>query len=302
MSHSGEPVRRILITGAEGQLGSRIGRVLGPQAVLLGRHELDITLSGDVHALFDRLRPSMVINCAAYTAVDRAEQDQEHCYAINALAVETLAQACDRCGAMLVQISSDYVFGSDSDRSTPWEETDRPDPQGVYARSKLLGEQAAQTCRRHLVVRTCGLYGTRLKPAQSNFVDTMLRLGAERRKLRVVGDQHCTPTSVSDVAEAILTLVQSEAQGIFHVVNQGQTTWYDFAKTIFGLRRLDVDLERITSAEYGAPAPRPRYSVLSTAKYQALAGQGLPTWEDALRRHLDQLPNSAGRSLDASGG
>jgi dTDP-4-dehydrorhamnose reductase len=293
MSRTDEFTRRILVAGGEGQLGSRIGCLLGTKAVALARHELDITSPADVDALFDRVQPSVVINCAAYTAVDRAEQDQERCYAINARAVESLARAADRNGAVLVQISSDYVFDGKPERRTPYSESDRPEPQGVYARSKFLGEQAAETCRRHLVVRTCGLYGPRTKPTQSNFVDTMLRLGAERRKVRVVSDQHCTPSSVSDVVAAILALVEREAQGIFHVVNQGQTTWYDFAKAIFALRGLDVNVERITSAEYGAPAPRPEYSVLSTAKYEALVGQALPSWEDGVSRYLGQLPQSS---------
>jgi dTDP-4-dehydrorhamnose reductase len=281
--------RPIIITGAEGQLGSELSRRLGTRSLSLSRSELNITDKAQIEALIERAQPSAVINCAAYTAVDRAEQEPDWCYAVNATAVELLAKEADRAGATLIQISSDYVFGGDASRTQPYVEADTPAPQGIYAKSKLLGEQAAQTCERHLIVRTCGLYGRRTKSTQSNFVDTMLRLGAERPKLRVVGDQRCTPSLVSDVAGAILKLLERQAQGTFHVVNEGQTTWYDFAKKIFALRGLSVEIERISTENYGAPAPRPRYSLLSTAKYRALTGQSLPSWEEALARYLNEM-------------
>jgi len=249
---------------------------------------LDIANRQQVAQVIGQLRPSAIVNCAAYTAVDRAEQNQDRCYAINATAVEHLAQAADHTGATLVQISSDYVFGGNAERTAPYTETDSPAPQGVYARSKLLGEQAAAACRRHIVVRTCGLYGERAKPTQANFVDTMLRLAGERPSLRVVGDQRCTPSYVCDVAEAIVLLIDQQVDGLFHVVNQGETTWYQFALRIFALAKLDIQVLQITTEEYGALAPRPRYSVLSTEKYQTLGGPKLRGWEVALADYLSK--------------
>jgi dTDP-4-dehydrorhamnose reductase len=280
--------RPVAVTGVEGQLGYELCRRLGERAIGLARSDLDITDEQQVARFFEQTKPAALINCAAYTAVDRAEQEPDLCYAINARAVEELAQAANRAAANLVQISSDYVFAGDASRTSPISEDETPNPVGVYARSKVLGEEAARTCRRHIIVRTCGLYGRRIKPTQSNFVDTMLRLARERRTLRVVGDQHCTPSSVQDVTKAVLLLVDREAEGTFHVVNQGHTTWYDFARKIFELCDLDIEVERISTEQYGAPAPRPRYSVLSTQKFKDFAGEALPKWEDALERYLAQ--------------
>ena len=278
---------RIAITGAGGQLGSELCRQLGVAAWPLDVPEFDLTDRESVRRALATVQPTAVVNTAAYTLVDRAEQDAERCWKINAEGVGYLADACRELDCPLVQISTDYVFGRDTTRTRPYREEDEPGPAGVYAESKLGGERQAAAWPKHVIVRTCGLYGfPGPKTAGGNFVDTMLRLGRERGHLRVVDDQHCTPSYVPHVARAVAFLARAGAYGAFHVVNSGATTWHDFADEIFRQAGLKVALERITTAQYGAVAPRPGYSVLDTAKYHALGGPPMPSWQEALRERL----------------
>jgi dTDP-4-dehydrorhamnose reductase len=258
------------------------------------------------------IKPDAIINCAAYTAVDKAESEPEKCRAVNAVAVEHLVRACDRLDCPLVQISTDYVFGAVSPAPRPWRETDPCQPQGVYARTKLEGERAAAQHPKHLILRTCGLYARPSDPRAVNFVKTMLRLGASRPELRIVADQHCTPTFVPHFARAILFLLDgcpgiacgagvSPARaagtaapqdckpapwGIYHVTNTGEATWREFAAEIFQQAGMQVDIRPITTAEYGAPAARPSYSVLDTAAYHRLGGPPMPDWKAALAEYF----------------
>lgn len=277
----------IVITGANGQLGSELNRQLGNEAIRLSRQDLDITSGADVRRVLRELRPEVVINAAAYTQVDRAEEETETCRKVNVEAVDHLARECQKQGSVLVHVSSDYVFDGYSDHSEPWTERDLPRPTGAYALSKFDGETAAARCQRHLVVRTCGLYG-RVEPTgqAKNFVETMLRLSETRDHLNVVNDQRCTPSSTVDVARAILFLIRIEANGLYHVTNAGETTWHGMAEEIFRLSDIEMTVEPISSEEYAAAAPRPRYSVLSTAKYEALGGPALPDWQTALASYL----------------
>lgn len=278
---------QIAVTGAGGQLGGELCRRLGPSAIALDLPDFDLTNRALVREQLYRLKPAAVINTAAYTQVDKAEQDRERCMAINAVAVGYLADACTELDCPLVQISTDYVFGRDAGRQAPYAEDDDPGPLSVYGESKLAGEHQAARCPRHIIVRTCGLYGQRgPATAASNFVDTMLRLGRERPVVRVVDDQRCTPSYVPHVAAAILLLLERSAQGTYHVVNSGETTWHDFAAEIFRQGGVAVPLERITTAQYGALAVRPAYSVLSTARYAAVEGRALPAWQAALAEYL----------------
>jgi dTDP-4-dehydrorhamnose reductase len=275
---------KVLVTGGAGQLGREFVRQLGAQAAPLDLPAFNVAERSAVRRVMRDLRPDAVINCAAYTEVDKAEAEPQACAAVNADAVACLAQACQQANCLLVQLSTDYVFGSDAQRTTPYQETDEPGPQGVYARTKLSGEENAALCRRHFVVRTCGLYGQ--SPRRNNFVETMLRLGGQGKPVRVIGDQQCTPTFVRHVARAIVFLLSSTAYGTYHIVNSGATSWHDFAVEIFRQANMDVRVERITTAQYGAAAPRPRYSVLDTSKYRALGGPPLPSWRDALQEYL----------------
>lgn len=293
---------RILVIGSQGQLGSELCRQLGDRAVGLDFPDFDITDPQRVAAAMAAIRPAAVINTAAYTRVDQAETERDACFAVNAAGVAHLAEACAAADATLVQVSTDYVFGGDRPVRAPYRESDEPHPQGIYASSKREGELRAMACPRHVIIRTCGLYGRRAPRAASNFVDTMLRLAETRNALRVVDDQHCTPTGVVHVARAIAFLLESDAGGVYHVVCRGQTTWLGFAREIFRQAGLSIRVDPITTAEYGLAAPRPAYSVLDTGRYHALAGcPAMPPWEESLAEYLDSLGRRAGSGGGDSG-
>lgn len=273
----------IAVTGADGQLGSELCRQLGRHATPLNRAGLDLTNVEQIRKVFNDLRPQAVINSAAYTQVDKAESEPELCRKINADAVGHLAKICAELNCPLVQISTDYVFGVQSGTG-PHDELSPISPESVYAQTKAEGERQAAMMPKHIIVRTCGLYGHADKP---NFVKTMLRLGRERSQLKIVADQQCTPSYVGDVAAATLALLDQSAWGLFHVVNEGFTTWYDFAGEIFRQAKIEVELIPLTTEEYGAPAPRPRDSRLDTSKYAAV-GPKLRLWQDALAEYLQR--------------
>lgn len=275
---------RVLITGGDGQLGQALCRQFGPQALCCGRQTLDVTSRDQVTQLVERERPDVVVNCAAYTNVDQAERDVAPCMAVNSTGTAILAEACRNGSALLVQISTDYVFGRDTARRTPYLETDAPAPLSVYGRSKLEGERHVTLCPRHLILRTCGLYGHSTKG--QNFVAKILQLARMRDSLGVVDDQQCTPTYVEHLAACIPFLTAHAPSGIYHLVSGGDTNWYEFASEILDLSQQHVRLERLTSAQFGARAQRPPYSVLDTSKYRSLGGPVMPHWKDALREFL----------------
>jgi dTDP-4-dehydrorhamnose reductase len=278
----------IAVTGATGQLGREICRQLGPAAVPLSRAQLDLAEPAMVRAVVEKLRPAVVINCAAWTAVDAAESHPDACRRVNADAVAELAAACNTIDAMLVQVSTDYVFGADATRGSPYAETDTPGPVNEYGASKLAGEQAAVIASKHLIARTCGLYsvGANGPVRGRNFADTMLVLAAERDELRIVNDQHCTPSFVPHVAQGILGLLACRATGLFHVVNSGSTTWHGFASELFRVAGQKMTLHPISSGDYPTPAKRPGYSVLDTNKFSALTGDALPPWQAGIQEYV----------------
>lgn len=282
---------KTVVTGAYGQLGGELCRQLGADAIPLDIDTLDLTDGPAVVEKMLALNPGAIINCAAYTQVDKAETEPEKCRAVNATAVEHLARACGLLDCPLVQISTDYLFGAVVATPRPWREDDPPSPQGVYARTKLEGEQIAARHPKHLIVRTCGLYARPSDTKAVNFVRTMLRLGSTRPELRIVADQCCTPTYVPHLARAIAFLVgaaggRATPWGIYHATNTGQTTWHEFAAEIFRQAGMQVAIQPITTAEYGAPAARPSYSVLDTAAYHRLGGPPMPDWKAALAEYF----------------
>jgi dTDP-4-dehydrorhamnose reductase len=280
----------IVVTGSGGLLGSELSRQLGPRAVGLDLPDFDLTDRDRVVEILTRIRPQAVINTAAFTEVDRAEEEEAACRAVNAAGVAHLVEACGRLDCTLAQISTDYVFGGDSDRRTPYRETDEPCPLGVYARTKLHGEREAARWEKHFVIRTCGLYGRRGSAGGRSFVETMLDLGGRQERVRVVSDQRSTPSYAPHVARAICFLLGTGGFGTYHVVNSGETTWHELAVEVFRQSHLAVEVEPITTSDYGAPAPRPAYSVLDTTKYHALAGAPLmPRWQEALAEYLATL-------------
>ncbi|MCY3912330.1 MAG: dTDP-4-dehydrorhamnose reductase [Chloroflexi bacterium] len=293
---TGRDAARVLITGGGGQLASNLAQQLpADSTVALPRAELDITDAPAVERAFTELAPAVVINTAAYNHVDMAETEFDRAFDVNAQGSLTLARACAAANATLVHVSTDYVFGGQAARE-PLSEGALPAPLSVYGVSKLAGEHLVRgTGVRHLIVRTCGLYGSRGSAVKGgNFVRTMLRLAREGRDLRVVNDQHCTPSYARDVAEGIIDLIQAGADGTFHVVNDGVCTWFEFAREIFAAAGLAPSLTPVTTAEYPTPAGRPPYSVLATDRMIAVRGRPLRDWRAAVRAYLAELGELSG--------
>lgn len=274
---------RLLLTGSRGQLGLALrtaAPLLGLDCVGYDLPELDITDAAAVREAVLAVRPDAIVNCAAFTAVDAAEADEARATAVNGTAVAKLADAADEAGAVLVQISTDYVF--DGRPGRPWREDDPTGPLSAYGRSKLAGEVAAARARQHLIVRTAWLFGQ-----GANFVEAIRKQVAEgKRELAVVADQLGSPTYAVDLTAAILGLLAGGARGIVHAVNGGATTWQGFAAEIVRQLGADVVIRPITTTELGRPAPRPANSVLDTTRLRELLGRQLPPWQNALGRYL----------------
>ncbi len=278
---------RIAVVGAFGQLGSDLIPLLGDRAIALGHADIEITDPASVTIALDAARPTHVINCAAYNLVDRAEDEPEAAQRVNTSGPQHLADYCARSGIVLMHVSTDYVFGQDLTRRTPLSETDPTGPVSVYGASKLAGELAVRSrCPQHFLVRTCGLYGQRAARGKGNFVETMLRLGRERPELKIVADQRCTPTSTADLAAALVSLIETDTFGTYHATNDGDCSWFEFAREIFRLADLTVNVIPNTATEYGAKARRPDYSVLDSTKLASVLGRPMPSWRDALSRYL----------------
>ena len=282
------PVRCALI-GAAGQLGFDLARTfdLPGALVRLTRADVDLLDADATARILRDLRPTHVVNTAAYNLVDRAEDEPSAAFALNADAVGALADVCESLGATLVHFSTDYVF--DGHRSTPYGEGDAPGPLSRYGESKLAGERMAlMRCRRAFVFRVCGLFGVARSAGKggTNFVETMLRLAREGRPIRVVRDQVLTPSYTLDLAPKVWRVMAGGSPGLYHLTNAGETSWYDFAREVFRLSGLTPDLTRVTAAEYGARARRPAYSVLGHGRLGALGEDDLRPWQEALAAYL----------------
>lgn len=281
---------RIAVLGSAGQLGRDLVPVLPGEAVPLTRADADLSDPAAVRAALERTVADVVVNCAAYNFVDKAEDEPDAAFAVNAWGVRSLATACRDRKIKLVHVSTDYAFGLDAGRSTPFTEDDPPGPVSVYGLSKLAGEYLVRSiCPNHLVVRTCGLYGVWGSGGKGgNFVETMLRVAGQGKPLRVVNDQHCTPSYTKDVAATIAGLIRADAGGLFHVTNDGACTWHELAGEIFRLAGVVADLSPISSEQFGAKAKRPPYSVLSTEKLTRVGVVRPRPWQEALAAYLDE--------------
>lgn len=274
----------ILVTGSEGQLGKAIA-ALAPRYSqynfsFANRSQLDITQPQQVAAVIADRQPDVIINTAAYTAVDAAEENKEQAFEVNELGPKILADICKEHEIALIHISTDYVF--DGEAQQPYKENDPINPQTVYGQSKRAGEEAILKAKltQFLIIRTSWLYG----PYGHNFLKTMLRLGQERTQLKVVNDQHGIPTSVMDLATAILTMLpQLEAthSGVYHYSNSGLATWYNFAQFIFDFCGLEIHLDAVSTTQFPTPAQRPKYSVLNCDKIRETFEVNTPHWKES---------------------
>ncbi len=284
---------RVLVTGATGQLGSEVAeafRYAGHDVLVPTSRELDFLYPDQVATWVGELQADWVINCAAYTQVDKAESDNESAFTVNRDSPERLAQAVADYGGRMLQVSTDFIF--DGAQHRPYLESDSPNPLGVYGRSKLEGEQAVlQALPEAVVLRTAWVYGVR----GHNFVKTMLRMAIAGKPLRVVDDQTGTPTWARDIAAAVTTLVVGDARGIFHFTNAGETSWYGFAGAILdegaqaGFDIKTAAVAPIPTSAYPTPATRPAYSVLGTEKIRPLLDGPIPDWRESLKKMLQEL-------------
>ncbi len=283
----------IVVTGANGQVGRELLRATWPAGTTvtgLTSAELDITDEAAVSAGLGDLAPDVVVNAAAFTAVDTAEDEEERATEVNATAVGNLATWINAAGALLVHYSTDYVF----DGSNPdwYDEDDSPAPIGAYGRSKLAGEQAAATADRHMILRTAWVYGA----LGSNFVTTMLRLAATRDELGVVDDQVGCPTAAIDIAAATVDLISTtpEPHGIINVASPDQATWHEVAMATFEASKAGFDgtCKKLRTAEYPTKAVRPPNSRLSTDRLESLIGRRLPSWKESLPRVVAELESA----------
>lgn len=276
---------KILLTGKDGMVGWELARALPAlgEVAAFSRAELDLANPDQIVDRIRAVKPDVIVNAAAYTAVDKAETDREQAMLVNAAGPGFLAAEAQARGALLVHYSTDYVF--DGTKTSPYDETDPTNPLSVYGRSKLAGEQAIQAVGgRHLIFRTSWVYANRGR----NFLLTMLKLGREKPALRVVDDQRGAPTWARDIAAATVAVLKhrNPESGVYHMTAGGETTWCGFAREIFRLGGIATPVEPITTAEYPTPARRPANSVLSSGKLARAFGLALPEWRTSLERCL----------------
>lgn len=274
---------KILITGANGMLAKAVKEELKEnELVCTDVEELDITNLDAVRLYTKKVKPDYIINCAAYTAVDKAEEQEELVYKINAIGPKNLAIAAQEDNAVLVHISTDYVFGGDKDTSKDYNEDDKKNPQAVYGKTKLAGEKfIEENCKKFYIFRTAWLYGE-----GHNFVRTMINLSKEHDEVKVVNDQHGSPTYAVDLASIIHQAMEKQIPfGVYNSTNMGYTTWYDFTKMIYNLEGINCKVIPVTSEEFKSAAKRPKNSQMSKSKLLKY-GIKIPTYEDALKRYL----------------
>lgn len=278
---------KVLVTGVKGQLGYDVVNELtkrGHIAIGTDIEEMDITDAKSVDSVIKDNSPDAIIHCAAYTAVDAAEDNVELCRKINAEGTQNIANVCKELDIKMIYISTDYVFDGEGERA--WEPDDERTPLNVYGQTKYEGELAVQkTLDKYFIVRIAWVFGVNGK----NFIKTMLNLGKTRDSLTVVNDQFGSPTYTFDLARLLVDMVETDKYGIYHATNEGICTWYEFACEIFKEAGMDVKVSPVSAAEYPAKAKRPSNSRMSKEKLTENGFEKLPTWQDALKRYLKEI-------------
>lgn len=279
---------KVAITGAKGQLGSELCALHGEEKLLALSHEdLDIGDVKKTREILNQFGPELIINCAAYNRVDECERQWEAAFEVNAYGVRNLAQVAKELDSTLVHFSTNYVF--DGTKSRPYKEDDPARPISAYGISKFTGELFVQAIlKKHFIIRTSGLYGQAGNRSKGgNFVDRLLGLAEEGKKIRMVDDQMLTPTCCADLAEKVKELVPTKRYGLYHITNAGECSWYEFALEVFNIRQIAPNIEPISSAELGALAQRPFYSVLDNAQSKLVGLRATRHWKEALKEYLD---------------
>lgn len=275
---------KIAITGAKGMLSKAlIPWLKDHELLLIDLPEVDVTNHQTLEKSIDQA--DFVFHFAAYTDVDGAESEAKKAFAVNEQGSENVAKICNKLNIPLLYLSTDYVF-SGNFPGHPWQEQDKPEPQGVYARSKLAGEEAVKKhCKKYFIVRTAWLFGKNGK----NFVDTMLKTAIGKKEFKIVNDQKGTPTYTKHLAKALAKFLDIKEYGVYHLTNSGETTWYDFAKMIFDTTGVQVKLIPCRTQDFPRPAPRPAYSVLADKKWRSIGQKPLPPWEKGLQEYLKEI-------------
>ncbi|MBE5979231.1 MAG: dTDP-4-dehydrorhamnose reductase [Paenibacillaceae bacterium] len=278
---------KVLVTGVKGQLGYDVVNELkkrGHEAVGVDIEEMDITDEESVNRVIREAAPDSVIHCAAYTAVDAAEDNEELCRAVNARGTGNIARVCKVLDIPMMYISTDYVFNGQGTR--PWEPDDQREPLNIYGQTKYEGElEVEENLKKYFIVRIAWVFGVNGK----NFIKTMLNLGKTRDKLSVVADQIGSPTYTFDLARLLVDMIETEKYGRYHATNEGLCSWYDFACEIFKQSGMNVTVEPVTSDQFPVKAKRPMNSRISKDKLIENGFQPLPSWQDALRRYLTEI-------------
>lgn len=278
---------RVLVTGVKGQLGHDVVLELekrGMEAIGVDVDEMDVTDASEVDRVIKEAAPDAVIHCAAYTAVDAAEDNEATCRRVNADGPRNIAKVCRDLDVKMLQVSTDYVFSGQGER--PWEPEDEKEPQSVYGQTKYEGELAVQELlEKYFIVRIAWVFGIH----GQNFVKTMLRLAETHDTLRVVNDQFGSPTYTHDLARLLVDMILTDKYGVYHATNEGDCSWYEFACAIFKEADLSVNVIPVTTEEYGARAKRPANSRMNKDKLTQMGFERLPAWQDALRRYLQEL-------------
>lgn len=279
---------KVLVTGVKGQLGYDVVRELqsrGHEAIGVDIEEMDITDETAVSRVMEETAPEAVIHCSAFTAVDRAEEEQELCYKVNVQGTENIAKMCQKLGCKMLYLSTDYIFSGEGQR--PWEPEDTPSPLNSYGQSKYQGEVALrQYVDKYFIVRISWVFGIN----GNNFIKTMLRLGKEKGAVKVVDDQIGSPTYTFDLAKLLVDMIETEQYGAYHVTNEGICSWYEFAKEIFQEANMkEVTVTPVSSEEFPVKAKRPKNSRMSKEKLVQNGFSLLPSWQDAVKRYIEEL-------------